>query len=282
VRLFKYLHLFDESDFIVSGIRQFGHYNGLQAAPPMSSHMHENCMELVVLLRGSEDYKIEDEIYHVNAGEIFISFLNEPHCSGSDCQNPVESIWIQLNMTTPGEFLGLSASKSNELKQKLMNLQEHVIQADKKCMEIIKDCFYLFLSGKREKILVGEALFTAFLYRVFSLQAQICKGDSEMMKIKKHIDDHIYSVLSTEAISQQYFMSLSSLRDKFIEETGRTLRDYINHKKIEKSKELLKSGKSITETAMALSFNTSDYFSVVFKKYTSISPSEYIKKHQKK
>jgi len=45
--------------------------------------------------------------------------------------------------------------------------------------------------------------------------------------------------------------------------------------KIEMAKELLKKGKNVTETAMLLSFNSSDYFSFVFKKYTSFCPTVF-------
>ena len=49
----------------------------------------------------------------------------------------------------------------------------------------------------------------------------------------------------------------------------------MNHKKIQRAKELLVQGESVTGTAMQLGFNTSDYFSVVFKRYTSLSPSAF-------
>ena len=48
--------------------------------------------------------------------------------------------------------------------------------------------------------------------------------------------------------------------------------------KIKKSKEYLIEGRSVTETAMILGFNTSDYFSTVFKKFNGVSPLKWVQK----
>ena len=58
---------------------------------------------------------------------------------------------------------------------------------------------------------------------------------------------------------------------------GISPRYYINQQKIEYSKMLLQDGMSVTDIAMLLNFNTSSYFSTVFKKYTLFSPLEYLK-----
>ncbi len=39
-------------------------------------------------------------------------------------------------------------------------------------------------------------------------------------------------------------------------------------------------GMSVTDIAMLLNFNTSSYFSTVFKKFTALSPMDYLKKQQ--
>ncbi|RGY01284.1 AraC family transcriptional regulator [Blautia sp. OF03-15BH] len=58
------------------------------------------------------------------------------------------------------------------------------------------------------------------------------------------------------------------------------IRYFINQQKIEFSKTLLMEGMSVTDIAMLLNFNTSSYFSTVFKKFTALSPMDYLKKQQ--
>ncbi|MBQ7839335.1 MAG: helix-turn-helix domain-containing protein [Lachnospiraceae bacterium] len=45
---------------------------------------------------------------------------------------------------------------------------------------------------------------------------------------------------------------------------------------MEAAKQLLLNGKSVTAVAAELSFSTSSYFTAVFKKYTTITPSEFL------
>ncbi len=55
--------------------------------------------------------------------------------------------------------------------------------------------------------------------------------------------------------------------------------EYFTYLKIEKSKELLREkNNSIKEIAEKLSFDTPNYFSKTFKKYTKITPSEYVRR----
>ena len=53
-------------------------------------------------------------------------------------------------------------------------------------------------------------------------------------------------------------------------------RHYINYAKIGLAKQLLAQGKSVTDTAMELGFCNSSYFTVVFKRYAALTPTEYL------
>jgi len=54
--------------------------------------------------------------------------------------------------------------------------------------------------------------------------------------------------------------------------------DYYNYLKIKTAKQLLKEGDlSIKEIAEKLSFDTPNYFSKTFKKFTEMTPSQYKK-----
>ena len=62
-------------------------------------------------------------------------------------------------------------------------------------------------------------------------------------------------------------------------EVGISPRNFINFHKVEAAKGLLLEGHSVTDTAMALNFSSSNYFSNVFRRYTSFSPSQYLAYH---
>ncbi len=55
--------------------------------------------------------------------------------------------------------------------------------------------------------------------------------------------------------------------------------EFINQKRIEEAKLYLKRGNfSITDIAFMVGFNDLNYFSKVFKKLTSVTPSQYAKR----
>lgn len=85
--------------------------------------------------------------------------------------------------------------------------------------------------------------------------------------------------LSLNTISETIYMSPSYICVLFKEETNKTVTQYINEFRIEKSLELLKNKKNrINDIADAVGFNSSNYYSKTFKKIKGISPNEYRKR----
>lgn len=77
-------------------------------------------------------------------------------------------------------------------------------------------------------------------------------------------------IANTLSISKSYFCSL------FKKETGKTFSRYLNEIRIEKSKELLlKETGSILDVALAVGFNNQNYYTVLFKKFTKLTPLEF-------
>jgi two-component system, response regulator YesN len=86
--------------------------------------------------------------------------------------------------------------------------------------------------------------------------------------------------LTIKAISEKLFLSHSYLCVIFKKETGKTINQYINEFRVEKSKELLKD-KSIKlyDVATKVGFTDHNYFTKIFKKTTNMTPSEYKEKY---
>ena len=89
---------------------------------------------------------------------------------------------------------------------------------------------------------------------------------------------HLEEDLSLSIIADELYVNASHLSRKFKAETSKSIVDYINQKRIEEAKRYLERGNvSITEVALMVGFNDLNYFSRVFKKTTSLSPSQYSK-----
>lgn len=94
--------------------------------------------------------------------------------------------------------------------------------------------------------------------------------------IMDYIHEHYQKDLSIEVIGESLSISGDHLRHVFKKETGRTVLDYLTWFRIEKAKELLDGEEyKIYEVAEMVGYKTSQYFSLVFKKWTGFTPLEY-------
>ena len=92
-----------------------------------------------------------------------------------------------------------------------------------------------------------------------------------------YILENIYETISLDVLAEVSGLSLSRFKQKFCQQLGFTPREYINFHKVEASKTLLEKGKNVTDAAIELGFSTPNYYSSVFKRFTTLSPSEYLK-----
>ena len=96
--------------------------------------------------------------------------------------------------------------------------------------------------------------------------------------IEKYIEENLDKKLSLTDIAESIHMNKSYISRMFKEKAGENLFDYINKRKIEKAKPLIKNNElRMYEIALNVGMEDTAYFSRVFKKYEGISPSEYQK-----
>lgn len=81
--------------------------------------------------------------------------------------------------------------------------------------------------------------------------------------------------MNLDLLSRFRFVSKFHLLRLFKKHYGLTPRQYLIDKRIEKSKEQLKNGMSVTETCFAVGFESLGSFSTLFKTKTGKSPSEF-------
>lgn len=95
-------------------------------------------------------------------------------------------------------------------------------------------------------------------------------------EVIKYINNHIDEELNLEEVAARYKVSTRYIRKYFNQYLGMNCTQYISMLRIARAKELLwNTDKSITDIAMNAGFNSSQYFSRVFSKYTNMTPQEY-------
>lgn len=95
-------------------------------------------------------------------------------------------------------------------------------------------------------------------------------------KVNKYIEENMYKTIKLEELASLCNLSPGYFSKVFKKETGKTVITYINEKKIEKAKKLLKKSKEpIINISLDLGFDDCGYFIRVFKKITGITPKAF-------
>ena len=97
-----------------------------------------------------------------------------------------------------------------------------------------------------------------------------------VVEIKKYISDSIDKPLKIDELTKALGYSKSYLSKLFNSQTGDTIYNYSIKEKIKNAKALIREKNlNFTEISDALSFDNPQYFSRVFKRVTSMSPTEF-------
>ena len=98
-------------------------------------------------------------------------------------------------------------------------------------------------------------------------------------KVLTFIDENLDSELSLESISNIAFYSTFHLHRIFKAITNETINEYITRKRIEKTASILLHKREITisELSLQYGFNSNSSFTLTFKKFYGLSPTEFRK-----
>lgn len=97
-------------------------------------------------------------------------------------------------------------------------------------------------------------------------------------KAISYVNGHFTENLSLEKVAEAVSCSPIHFHNTFKKNVGRTLRDFIEEKRIKKSTDLLiTTDFSLTEIAYECGFSSQSYFSYVFKRRMKMTPRQYVK-----
>lgn len=118
-----------------------------------------------------------------------------------------------------------------------------------------------------------------FLLQVIDRESVQKKQSSPVDAARAYIHTHFAEDITREEVARHVCLAPEYFAKQFKKEYGVTIKDYINLCRANAARDLLKTTDlSITEVAGRVGFSDSSYFTVVFKKITGASPSEFRQK----
>ncbi|GAB6085885.1 AraC family transcriptional regulator [Alkaliphilus crotonatoxidans] len=101
-------------------------------------------------------------------------------------------------------------------------------------------------------------------------------SDAHIIKAINYIHNNLGEDLTLERVAEHVNLSRCYFCTQFKKETRLSFSNYLAHARIEKSKFLLThSDKSILDIAILLGFNSQNYFTTQFKKFTGMTPKKF-------
>lgn len=253
----------------------FGLSSRQQASRPLENHTHPGCMEIVIMVRGFQIYEAGGDTFSLSGSDVFVTQPDEEHSSGAQPEGVSEIIWLQVDLTPGKKLFSLDESRSRLLREALWALPR-VFTGNDAVKRQLRDAFFLLAGEDEFDRFRGEQLIVCSLQQLAALSRRAVARRQDMIAgAVQFIHDHIQESISLEDAAHACSLSLSRFKILFKEETGETPRGYINQLKIRRAQRLIREGMSSTEAAMAMGFSTPNYFSVVFRKFTGLTPTEY-------
>mgnify|MGYP002250948480 FL=1 len=262
---------------------EFGRYNYVNTQTILPTHTHPNMIEICYLAKGSQEYFVDDNIFRLYGGDVFIAFPDEIHGTGEVPEEKGVLYWMVLKRPQEGkEYLGLNYSDACELFSRLLQLPKRLFKGGAECERLLLKIISIYCRSKEPltKMELNNLLVSLLLHIIHAGEKISGRtyGD-RITKIVRYIDENLFEVFDLETLADKCNLSVSRFKHSFKEETGIPPSEYIIRRKMEKAQEMMKEGKfSIKDIAYDLGFSSPAYFSTVFKQYNGYSPTSYKKK----
>ena len=121
---------------------------------------------------------------------------------------------------------------------------------------------------------------TFYEQKLKNLQSSLYKNQGQInaiIAVKNYIDTNYETDLNMDLLSKIQLVSKYHLIRLFKKYYGLTPRQYLINKRIEKSKEYLVKGMTVTKTCYAVGFTSLGSFSTLFKTKTGETPGQFRK-----
>ncbi len=253
-----------------------------------NQHSH-SFHELVVIVDGHGKHHVEDEVYEIEAGDVF-ALLGDTRHGYQETQNlyVINVLFDPAQLGIPladlGSLPGYHAlftveprvRRQQKFNNRLRLSMEQLSHAVKLIAEAEEELEhrkrgYRFAATTHLMRLIG------YLSRCYSeLEMDETRPVTQISELLGYMERHYAEPLSVEDLMQVANMSQTTLMRKFKEIMRRTPIDYLIRLRITKARELLRRSKmSITDVAFEVGFTDSNYFARQFRKVAGVSPREY-------
>ncbi len=236
-------------------------------------HLHHH-LEILYISQGELDATINDEEYHVTAGDVVFVFPNQIHSF-----RDLTPIYGHIIIASPDDFPEFAALFKGNLPR---NPVFHPQNGD------VHELFCRITYHMRRQsephyreILRGYSLaLLGLLLPQLELRAQRTLNLSMAQQVLLYCDEHYTEPLSLELLSRHFGVSRFYISHLFSEKIKINFNSYIHLLRIQAAKQLLRhENRSITEIADLVGYNNIRSFNRRFCAVAGCTPTDYRRNH---
>lgn len=269
-----------------SGLPELPEVGKLQvknAAWPMPMESHPDAVEFLLLRSGCKQIQVEDRLYEMQGGDLLVVFPGERHGAEDFVQNRTSLAYLLMAVPTEvPRFCMLEEEERSALWEQLKLLKGRMLKVSPsvcRTMDRLFDHVNTGLPLERARI---RTELMRFLFQILEEAGEADKSlPADIAAVIRYIREAREEMPDIAKMAALVNLSESRFKQKFKQATGIPPAEFTVREKIRESQTLLKDpARTVTSIAMELGFSSSQHFSVLFRKYTGLSPIQYRQNHE--
>ena len=229
--------------------------------------------EVVCVLDGKAGITAGKEVYTLSAGQMIVHPPARFH-----------AIWSDYGTAPEILIFSFRAELFPQGGNRIYSLSSEAVEEIKAIHRTAERAFVL--EDINVKAVKSESLAESVLKRLeLFLLSVLEQGDEQAEKVRGKSSENYYHIVSVmernlgekltaSELAAKCRMSVSTVEKAVLKFTGCGAMNYFNELKMKKATELLKGGKSVKEVALSLGFSDQNYFSLRYKQWAGIPPSQ--------
>ena len=260
-------------------------------AASYTQHAHD-FTELVVIVEGSGKHKVEDSVYRIEAGDVFVILGDMRHCypgvDGEGCLSLINLLYDPQQLAFPlADVVGLSGyhalfeleptlRRQGKFQNRLRLSVEQLAQALKLIAEMEEEL--ISANEGRHFLAIAHLMrLIGFLSRCYSqLDFDEVRPVEQISKLLSYMEKNYSRPLTVSDLMGVAHMSQTSLMRVFSQLMGHSPIEHLIRLRVDKARQLLRrTDMSVTEVAQNVGFCDGNYLARQFRSVAGVSPREY-------
>lgn len=241
-------------------------------------HYHEFC-KLLMLRNGSGGYTVDGQRYSLDTGDIVLI--------GSGCVHRPEfehgSLYERVIIYISPEFLQQQSTPDCPLLDIFNGEHGHVLHLHQPdILWNLSDALEQELSkDEYGRVILSNGLLLRLLIEIArgirnpetTFAKPIVPSDSRILEILRYIDAHLTEELSIDILAEEFFISKFHMMRLFKQETGRSIHDYLQERRLLFARDLIRQGVSATDSCFQSGFRSYSSFTRAYAKHFGTTPT---------